>query len=68
MPDGCLVAVKRIHYGSTQGTQQIINEVNVLSTVKHSNLVRLHGCCSEMGIPLLVYEFVPNGTLAQHLQ
>lgn len=67
LPDGCLVAVKRIHYGSTQGTQQIINEVNVLSTVKHSNLVRLLGCCIEMGSPLLVYEFVPNGTLAQHL-
>lgn len=68
LPDGSLVAVKRIHYGSTQGTQQIINEVNVLSTVKHSNLVRLLGCCIEMGSPLLVYEFVPNGTLAQHLQ
>eukprot|EP01018_Ginkgo_biloba_P012136 Gb_13308 [translate_table: standard] len=66
--DGSLVAVKRIHYGSTQGTQQVINEVNVLSTVRHRNLVRLLGCCIEMGSPLLVYEFVPNGTLAEHLQ
>ncbi|XP_057815984.2 wall-associated receptor kinase-like 14 [Cryptomeria japonica] len=68
LPNGCLVAVKRIHYGSTQGTQQLINEVNVLSTVRHRNLVRLLGCCIEMASPLLVYEFVPNGTLAEHLQ
>eukprot|EP01018_Ginkgo_biloba_P025190 Gb_00622 [translate_table: standard] len=66
--DGRLVAVKRMHYGSSEGVQQLLNEISVLSTVTHKNLVQLLGCCLEADDPILVYEFVPNGTLAEHLQ
>ncbi|MCO5590437.1 hypothetical protein L7F22_044407 [Adiantum nelumboides] len=65
--DGRLVAVKRINYRYMQGIQQVVNEVRVLTAVKHPNLVQLLGCCLEYGDPLLVYEYVPNGTLAEHL-
>lgn len=68
LEDNRRVAVKRIHYLSFHGLQQIANEVNVLSSVQHRNLVRLLGCCIEGGDPLLVFEFVSNGTLAEHLQ
>ncbi|KAH7302399.1 hypothetical protein KP509_23G070400 [Ceratopteris richardii] len=68
LSNGMLVAVKRINYRYMQGIQQVVNEVKVLTTVKHPNLVQLLGCCLEYGDPLLVYEYVPNGTLAEHLQ
>ncbi|KAI5065122.1 hypothetical protein GOP47_0019817 [Adiantum capillus-veneris] len=68
LSDGRLVAVKRINYRYMQGIQQVVNEVKVLTAVKHQNLVQLLGCCLEYGDPLLVYEYVPNGTLAEHLQ
>ncbi|MCO5600598.1 hypothetical protein L7F22_054712 [Adiantum nelumboides] len=67
--DGRWVAVKRLHHFNTQlGHQQTLNELNVLSAVKHRNLVRLLGCCMESPDPLLVFEYVSNGTLAEHLQ
>lgn len=68
LSDGMLVAVKRINYRYMQGIQQVVNEVKVLTAVKHPNLVELLGCCLEYGDPLLVYEYVPNGTLSEHLQ
>lgn len=68
LQDGTRVAVKRINYRFMQGIQQVVNEVEVLSAVEHPNLVRLLGCCLEYGDPLLVYEYIPNGTLAEHLQ
>eukprot|EP00249_Psilotum_nudum_P022968 c28706_g1_i1 orf=701-1843(+) len=68
LQDGRLVAVKRINYPNTQGLQQVVNEVNVLSTAKHRNLVLLLGCCIERVDPLIVFEYVPNGTLTEHLQ
>jgi serine/threonine protein kinase len=64
---GGMVAVKRLNYRYMQGIEQVVNEVKVLTAVKHPNLVRLLGCCLELGDPLLVYEYVPNGTLAEHL-
>lgn len=69
LEDGRRVAVKRLHHFNTQiGYQQTVNELSVLSTVKHRNLVRLLGCCMESADPLLVFEYVSNGTLAEHLQ
>ncbi|KAI7753755.1 hypothetical protein M8C21_014985 [Ambrosia artemisiifolia] len=45
-----------------------MNEIKLISTVNHPNLVRLLGYCLEKGEQILVYEFMPNGTLSQHLQ
>ncbi|XP_051123607.1 wall-associated receptor kinase-like 14 isoform X2 [Andrographis paniculata] len=62
------VAVKRIKHRDAGGTDQVINEIKLLSSVSHPNLVRLLGCSIENEEQILVYEFMPNGTLLQHLQ
>ncbi|XP_039779200.1 wall-associated receptor kinase-like 14 isoform X2 [Panicum virgatum] len=66
--DSRLVAVKRIRQRDNAGLERVMNEVKLVSCVCHCNLVRLLGCCIEQGQQILVYEFMPNGTLAQHLQ
>ncbi|OVA18604.1 Protein kinase domain [Macleaya cordata] len=62
------VAIKRIRYRDQDSIEQVVNEIKLLSSVKHPNLVRLLGFCIERGEQILVYEFMPNGTLSQHLQ
>ncbi|KAK1651964.1 hypothetical protein QYE76_069769 [Lolium multiflorum] len=69
LSDNRLVAVKRIKQrDNSDGLDSVMNEVKLVSSVSHRNLVRLLGCCIEHGQQILVYEFMPNGTLAQHLQ
>ncbi|KAM3197978.1 hypothetical protein ACQJBY_073211 [Aegilops geniculata] len=68
--DGSVVAVKRLYKNSYKGVEQFANEVDILSRLRHPNLVALYGCTSSSPACrdlLLVYEFVPNGTLAHHL-
>lgn len=63
------VAIKRIrHRDIGESIEQVINEIKLISSVNHPNLVRLLGCSIEKGEQILVYEFMPNGTLSQHLQ
>ncbi|KAI3439665.1 uncharacterized protein J3R85_004500 [Psidium guajava] len=59
------VAIKRIK--QRDSVEQVMNEIRLLSSVSHPNLVKLLGCSIEKGEQILVYEFMPNGTLSQHL-
>ncbi|XP_022136493.1 L-type lectin-domain containing receptor kinase IX.1-like [Momordica charantia] len=61
------VAVKRVSRGSRQGKKEYISEVKIISRLRHRNLVQLFGWCHEKGEFLLVYEFMPNGSLDTHL-
>ncbi|XP_028790475.1 L-type lectin-domain containing receptor kinase IX.1-like [Neltuma alba] len=61
------VAVKKISRGSRQGKREYVTEVKIISQLRHRNLVQLIGWCHEKGEFLLVYEFMPNGSLDTHL-
>ena len=61
------VAVKRVSKGSKQGKKEYISEVTIISRLRHKNLVQLIGWCHEQGELLLVYEYMPNGSLNTHL-
>ncbi|CAK7336405.1 unnamed protein product [Dovyalis caffra] len=65
--DGLAFAVKKLNSASFQGEKEFKSEVEVLSKVRHDNLVMLLGSCSEGKDRLLVYEYVCNGSLDQHL-
>ncbi|KAG2327261.1 hypothetical protein Bca52824_009989 [Brassica carinata] len=67
-PNSSWVAIKRLRRKDTPSIDQVVNEIKLLSSLSHPNLVRLLGCCVAQGEPILVYEFMPNGTLSQHLQ
>ncbi|XAR68603.1 Non-specific serine/threonine protein kinase [Bertholletia excelsa] len=61
--DGKEVAVKRFLKDSGQGKQDFLAEVTTIGNLHHRNLVKLLGWCYESGELLLVYEFMPNGSL-----
>ncbi|EXC36488.1 L-type lectin-domain containing receptor kinase IX.1 [Morus notabilis] len=61
------IAVKRVSRGSKQGKKEYIAEVKIISRLRHRNLVQLIGWCHEQGDLILVYEFLPNGSLDTHL-
>ncbi|XP_060963460.1 probable serine/threonine-protein kinase PBL3 [Cannabis sativa] len=64
---GTVVAVKRLKRESFQGHKEWLAEVNYLGQLRHKNLVKLIGYCSESDNRLLVYEFLPKGSLENHL-
>jgi serine/threonine protein kinase len=76
-PAGRPAAVKRLHVPPSPSpsfpsaaatiTKSFCNEVLILSALRHPHLVRLHGFCADPRALLLVYDFVPNGTLSHHL-
>ncbi|XP_030546551.1 leucine-rich repeat receptor protein kinase HPCA1-like [Rhodamnia argentea] len=67
LPNGQMIATKRAQQGSTQGGLEFKTEIELLSRVHHRNLVGLVGFCFERGEQMLIYEFVPNGTLRASL-
>ncbi|CAK9871388.1 unnamed protein product [Sphagnum jensenii] len=67
LADGIQVAIKVKCVASNHGAESFANEVISLSRVRHQNLVRLLGFCYESKKQLLVYEFMPGGTLMDRL-
>ncbi|XP_059653502.1 probable receptor-like protein kinase At1g11050 [Cornus florida] len=76
LQDGTIVAVKKITESENQGVAEFCNEVEIISTLKHRNLVRLRGCCvtdedenngNGVCCRYLVYDYMPNGNLKDHL-
>ncbi|XP_021690444.2 LEAF RUST 10 DISEASE-RESISTANCE LOCUS RECEPTOR-LIKE PROTEIN KINASE-like 1.1 isoform X4 [Hevea brasiliensis] len=66
--DGREVAVKRLYEHNYRRVAQFMNEIEILTRLRHKNLVTLYGCTSRRSHDLLlVYEYVPNGTVADHL-
>lgn len=66
-PDGGELAVKHLVGRTQQGIDEFLNEVVLITGVRHRNLVKLKGCCLRDDKRLLVYEFVENNNLAEVL-
>ncbi|XP_060214769.1 LEAF RUST 10 DISEASE-RESISTANCE LOCUS RECEPTOR-LIKE PROTEIN KINASE-like 1.1 isoform X1 [Lycium barbarum] len=68
LQDGREVAVKRLYDHNARRKEQFVTEIEILTRLRHKNLVTLYGCTSKLSDRLLlVYEYVPNGTVADHL-
>ncbi|PIA41926.1 hypothetical protein AQUCO_02100040v1 [Aquilegia coerulea] len=65
MPDSSAVAVKRLVCSA--GEKQFRSEVNTIGMIQHVNLIRLYGFCAEGRERLLVYDYMPNGSLSSYL-
>ncbi|KAG6708202.1 hypothetical protein I3842_06G069400 [Carya illinoinensis] len=63
LPDGREIAVKRLFFNNRHRVADFYNEVNIISSVEHKNLVRLLGCSCSGPESLLIYEFMPNKSL-----
>ncbi|KAL6188018.1 hypothetical protein ACLB2K_039413 [Fragaria x ananassa] len=68
LKDGREVAVKRLHEHNYKREEQFMNEIEIITCLRHKNLVTLYGFTSHRSRELLlVYEYIPNGTVADHL-
>ncbi|KAJ1693101.1 hypothetical protein LUZ63_009799 [Rhynchospora breviuscula] len=62
-----IVAIKKCNIADENKKKEFGKEMLILSQINHKNIVRLLGCCLEVEVPMLVYEFIPNGTLFHHI-
>ncbi|WVZ06802.1 hypothetical protein V8G54_020148 [Vigna mungo] len=65
--DGTRVAIKSLSVESKQGVHEFMTEIDLISNIRHPNLVELIGCCIEGSNRILVYEFMENNSLASSL-
>ena len=61
------VAVKKVAHGSRQGMREFVAEVVSIGRLRHRNLVQLLGYCRRKGELLLVYDYMPSGSLDRYL-
>ncbi|CAA0411046.1 unnamed protein product [Arabidopsis thaliana] len=67
LPQGREIAVKRVSHNGDEGVKQFVAEVVSMRCLKHRNLVPLFGYCRRKRELLLVSEYMPNGSLDEHL-
>jgi hypothetical protein len=67
LQDGKLVAIKCLNQGGLQAEEELLTEIEINTCLSHANIVSLTGYCIEPAHLILVYNFLPEGTLDDHL-